>query len=181
MKNTKVSKTLCYILRHKPEEFGLEMDIAGWVEVRPLVEKLAIDTTILTDIVSQDTKGRYEFNKALTRIRATQGHSVPVDLDLATVYRMSEPVFHGTADRFLSSIMEKGLIKQSRQYVHLSTLSVTALAVGARYGKPVLLSIDVDKMLEDGYKIYISSNNVILTDNVPPKYITIVNNQGTLL
>lgn len=168
----KVSKTLSYILRHKPQDFNLEMDGQGWVNVQNLVDRLCINIPTLVGIVNEDSKGRYEFNSDSSCIRATQGHSVEVDLSLKELSKPEQgTIYHGTAERYVSSIIDKGLLKSSRQYVHLSQDLSVAKDVGKRHGKPVVLVLDTDQMYADGVKLYLSSNNVVLCDYVDPKYI----------
>lgn len=170
--NNKLSKTLSFILRHKPEDFGLTMNQYGWVNVQSLVDALGINIPTLVGIVNEDSKGRYEFASNTTVIRATQGHSRPVDLSLIEFPKpLQGTIFHGTAERFVSSIIEQGILKGSRQYVHLSTDTEVAKDVGGRHGKPVVLVLDTDQMYEDGIKFYQSVNNVVLCDYVDPKYI----------
>jgi putative RNA 2'-phosphotransferase len=125
---------------------------------------------LLDDIVKTNNKQRYEYNEDETLIRARQGHSIKVDVNLSE----STPpdiLYHGTATRFLDSILEKGIVKGNRLYVHLSKDEETATTVGARHGKPYVLKIDAKKMYEDGIKFYLSNNNVWLTDFVDAKYI----------
>lgn len=169
-----ISKTLSYILRHKPEDFKLYMDQHGWVEVQPLVDALNINIPTLVSIVKEDTKGRYQFNSDNTFIRATQGHSVPISVDLPEFNSDVPVIYHGTAKRFLDSILEDGLKRMSRVHVHLSLDADTALDVGKRHGSPVVLSIDYQQMKADGIKLLMSDNGVILTDYVAPKYIKVI-------
>lgn len=171
------SKFLSLILRHKPEEIGITLDRNGWADVAELIEKISIkdpsfDTGILIDIVETDKKGRYSFNDNRTKIRANQGHSIKVDVELQEIIP-PKFLYHGTATRFLESIKESGLIGNGRLYVHLSDDMDTAVNVGKRHGKPTILIIDTQKMIKDGYKFYISDNGVYLTERVPYKYITL--------
>ncbi len=125
---------------------------------------------ILERIVRENNKKRYCFNDDKTKIRANQGHSLKVDVQL----KIAEPpkvLYHGTSERFLENIKENGILKQSRQYVHLSNDKETALDVGRRHGKPVVLIINTEKMLNDGYGFYLSENNVWLCDNILWKYV----------
>lgn len=169
-----ISKTLSYILRHKPEDYGLSMDAHGWVSVQELVDALVINIATLVGIVNQDTKGRYEFSSNTQFIRATQGHSIPVDLALEPFVSNITYLYHGTTDRFLSSILSVGLQKQSRNHVHLSIDADTAVDVGKRHGRPVVLQVDYQSLIDDGFKLYISKNNVVLIDEVPPKYLKVI-------
>ncbi|MEM7180224.1 MAG: RNA 2'-phosphotransferase [Spirochaetota bacterium] len=175
-KNKNLGKFLSYILRHKPMAIGLEMDDRGWVSVEALIQKInstrkhGINLDILTAIVKSDNKQRYSFNADKTMIRANQGHSVLVDLG----YEKSIPpeyLYHGTAVINLDSIKQKGLLRRSRHHVHLSLDKKTAVAVGKRHGKPVVLTIKSGKMQRDGIAFYCSENNVWLTETVAPQYI----------
>lgn len=123
-------------------------------------------------IVLNNDKKRYSFNEDKSKIRARQGHSINVDVEL----KEAEPpefLYHGTADRFLDSIMSDGLVPKSRLYVHLSKDEATAEKVGKRHGKPVVLKIETGRMAEDGFKFYLSENEVWLTKTVPPKYLSL--------
>ena len=169
-----ISKLISLVLRHKPETLGLTMDSHGWVETAALIEKLnekqSFDMDMLEEIVRTDNKQRYSFNADKTCIRANQGHSIPVDLELLP----QEPprlLYHGTATRFAESIEREGLKPMSRQYVHLSAQYETAVAVGKRHGKPVIYEIDTAAMRAAGYLFYCSENGVWLTDAVPPEYL----------
>lgn len=169
------SKFLSLVLRHKPEEIGLLLDENGWVSVDELIEKInakgnTLDKHLLETIVDTNDKKRFAFNVDKTKIRASQGHSIEIDLDIQPI----EPpavLYHGTATRFVESIMQQGLQKQQRQHVHLSEKLETATAVGARHGKPIILIVDAKQMHEDGLLFYKSENNVWLTDYVATKYI----------
>jgi len=174
--DTKVSKFLAFVLRHRPEEIGIELDSAGWVSVDELIAGCVAKGCPLTrarldSIVKESDKQRFHFNDNQTKIRAAQGHSAQVDLEL----QPSEPpdvLYHGTASRFLASIEKQGLQKQGRQHVHLSTNIGTASSVGKRYGKPVVLTVDSRRMQDDGCLFFVSENGVWLTDHVPAEYIT---------
>lgn len=167
------SKFIALILRHKPEAIGITLDEHGWANVNELIDDISktqpFTMEMLEEIVRTDEKMRYSFNKDKTLIRANQGHSVPVDVELEE----KEPpkhLYHGTGEKYVSSIEEKGLIPKSRLYVHLSSDYSTAEKVGARHGKPVIYRIQADEMYRDGYKFYLSVNGVWLTDKVPPQY-----------
>ena len=124
----------------------------------------------LKEIVATNNKQRFEFSEDMTRIRARQGHSVHVDVELVETLP-SDILYHGTGERFLDSILEQGIIKGNRLYVHLSETRETAVNVGKRHGKPVVLVIDAKLMAEDGHKFFLSRNGVWLTDYVDVKYI----------
>lgn len=163
------------LLRHKPEAAGIKLDKYGFAIVDELIEGInstgrKIDLVELERIVEEDSKQRYRFNECKSKIRANQGHSIKVQLDLEERIP-PDKLYHGTADKFIGSIKSTGINKRSRQYVHLSKDKDTALNVGNRHGNAVILSIDSKKMVMDGYKFYISENNVWLTDNIPNEYI----------
>lgn len=166
-----MGKQLSFLLRHDSEAFsnGL-IDKHGWRKVSELVKDHKYTKDLLDDIVKTNNKQRYEYNEDETLIRARQGHSINVDVNLSE----STPpdiLYHGTATRFLDSILEKGIVKGNRLHVHLSKDEETATIVGARHGRPYVLKIDAKKMHEDGIKFYLSNNNVWLTDFVDVKYI----------
>ncbi len=175
-KNLKsTSKFLSLVLRHKPAEIGLLLDENGWANVHELIEKVNakgnnLDIDLLNEIVTSNDKKRFAFNEDKTKIRASQGHSIEIDLHLQPSLP-PDILYHGTATRFVESILKEGLIKQQRQHVHLSEKLETATAVGSRHGKPTVLIIHAKQMQEDGLVFYKSENNVWLTDNVAIKYI----------
>ena len=170
------SKFISLILRHKPETIGISLDEHGWADVQALIEGINasgnhhLDVDLLEEIVRTDEKQRYSFNEDHTRIRANQGHSIPVDVELE---EKTPPavLYHGTGEKYVSSIDQEGLISKSRLYVHLSSDVETAKKVGSRHGKPVIYIIDCASMAADGYKFYLSANNVWLTKEVPAKYL----------
>ena len=173
----RISKKLSYLLRHSTAF----IDDHGWAQVTSIIAELQKgwpDFTMdhLRKIVATDEKGRYSFDQGEKRIRANQGHSIPVDVDLK---RMKPPavLYHGTATRFLGSILAEGLTGQSRLYVHLSDSVETAVKVGQRHGKPVVLSVDSARMVADGYEFYLSENGVWLTKQVPANYLVITDGQ----
>ena len=162
------------ILRHKPEVIGIELDEHGWADVDELVRGIAKTRTfnrdILEEIVRTDNKQRYSFNEDKTMIRANQGHSIPVDVELKET-EPPEKLWHGTGEKYTASIDKQGLIRGSRLYVHLSKDSETAVKVGRRHGRPVLYIVKAGVMYRDGYKFYLSENGVWLTKAVPVKYL----------
>jgi putative RNA 2'-phosphotransferase len=170
-----ISKFMSLVLRHKPEEIGLHLDESGWASVQELIEKLQIkgikaDLNTVDTIVTINDKQRFAFNHDKTKIRASQGHSIEVVLDLPAV-TPPDILYHGTTTRFLKSILVNGLQKQSRQHVHLSATIETANAVGSRHGKPVIVTIDAKAMHAAGLKLYLSANKVWLANAVPAEYI----------
>lgn len=171
----KLSKFISLILRHQPDTVGLTLDEHGWADVQELITGInksnrVIDMDTLERIVAEDDKKRYSFNEDFTKIRANQGHSVKVDVEL----KECEPpntLFHGTAERFVSSIKAEGLKPKSRLYVHLSADEAIAIKVGSRHGMPRVLVIDAAKMYADGFKFYLSDNGVWLTEFIPVEYL----------
>ncbi len=170
----KTSKFISLILRHKPETIGISLDEHGWASVSELIEGISkkqyIDMAMLEKIVATDSKQRYSFNEDKTLIRANQGHSIPVDVELP-VKKPPVILYHGTGEKYVSSIDEQGLIPKSRLYVHLSGDESTAKVVGSRHGKPVIYEIHASQMYNDGYVFYQSVNGVWLTKSVPVKYM----------
>lgn len=176
-KSDKLSVFISLILRHKPDIAGISLDEHGWAEVDELISGIngtgrKIDMDILEEIVRTDSKQRYSFNADKTLIRANQGHSIPVDVELDEK-QPPQYLYHGTADRFLDAIMSEGLKPMSRLYVHLSKNEDTAVKVGKRHGKPVVLKIRTEEMWRDGVEFYLSQNGVWLTKYVDKKYIDI--------
>lgn len=171
----KISKLLSYILRHHPDDFGLTLSSDGWVAVDDLLSALrargkGISLETLQKVVAENDKQRFAFSDDGKSIRAQQGHSVQVDLQ----YQPQQPpdtLYHGTVDRFLDSINQQGLDKGARHHVHLSVDQPTAVNVGSRRGKPVLLVIDAKQMAADGFEFFVTGNGVWLVDHVPPQYL----------
>jgi len=171
----KTSKFLSYVLRHHPELIDLNLDENGWANVDELITKSKNDSQGFTfeeldEIVQTNDKKRFIFNEDKTRIRANQGHSIDINLALIP-QQPPEFLYHGTAESNIESILEKGIEKRSRQHVHLSQDKETATKVGMRHGKPIILTINTQKMFDDGIEFYLSENNVWLTDFVDAKYI----------
>ena len=172
---TKTSKFLALILRHKPEAAGITLDAHGWAEVDALLQGMnaaghPIDRAILEEIVRTDEKGRYAFSEDGKCIRANQGHSVAVDVELQETAPPAY-LYHGTAERFAAVIREEGLRPMSRLYVHLSGDTETARKVGIRHGKPHIFRISAAEMARQGYVFYRSANGVWLTKTVPPEFL----------
>ena len=172
----RIGKFLSLVLRHDPAKIGIELDENGWANVTELIEKCKkhryhFSMEDLIEIVETNDKQRYSFNEKRNKIRANQGHSIDIDLALTPV-EPPEYLYHGTATRFLPSIMEQGIVKGSRQHVHLSKDKETATKVGSRHGKPAILTIMSGKMYQDGISFYRSDNGVWLTDYVDVKYIS---------
>lgn len=180
-KLNQVSKFLSFVLRHKPEAIGLQLDANGWATIDSLIEmanndsnnpKLSYD--LITEVVKTSDKKRFAISKDGLSIRANQGHTINIDLELEPT---TPPLilYHGTATRFLDSIFQEGLQTRERQHVHLSADIDSAIKVGQRHGKPVVLKIDTLSMLEQGYFFYLSENNVWLTTVVPAEFISVQN------
>lgn len=175
----KLSVFISLVLRHKPEATKITLDEHGWANVEELLRGInetgrKISMEILEDIVATDNKQRYSFNEDKTLIRANQGHSIPVDVELKE-QNPPEILYHGTATRFLNSILNDGLKPMSRLYVHLSKDIETAWKVGKRHGDPVILKTNSRDMYKDGYKFYLSENGVWLTEKVDVKYFEVMN------
>ena len=159
---------LAFFLRH---DKTYPFDDNGWREVIDLVENHGYTMEELEAIVATNNKQRFEFSEDKSRIRARQGHSVHVDVELEEKIP-PDTLYHGTAESFLDSIFERGIIKGNRLYVHLSSTEGIAIKVGKRHGEPVVLAIDSKRMAEEGHRFFLSRNGVWLTDYVDPKYIT---------
>jgi putative RNA 2'-phosphotransferase len=171
----KKSKFLSLVLRHEPQSAGVTLDEAGWVSVAELLEGcrrngVAISREQLQVLVDTSDKKRFALSDDGLRIRANQGHSVEVDLKYEPA-RPSELLYHGTATRFAEAIRASGLQKMNRHHVHLSLDYDTALKVGQRHGKPLILTVLSAQMHADGHLFYVSANGVWLTDNVAAKYL----------
>lgn len=173
-----ISKFLSLVLRHQPEKIGVELDEQGWVDVDLLLAAInrsgkKLTSVQLHEVVETNDKQRFTFSEDQTRIRASQGHSVSVELG----YEPAAPpefLLHGTPEKSVAIIMETGLKKMARHHVHLHHDQETASAVGQRRGKPVLLQIASGRMHADGYLFYVTPNQVWLTDEVPPQYVSIL-------
>ncbi len=178
MKNkmSEISKFLSYILRHAPHTIELQLDAEGWANIDPLIigaakEGYKIDKAIIQTIVNSSDKKRFALSTDGQCIRAIQAHSTP---DVQVQYIEKEPpdfLYHGTATRFLESIFQHGLIAGSRHHVHLSQEPQTALAVGQRYGKPVILKVESLQMYKQGFKFFQAENGVWLTERAPAEFI----------
>jgi putative RNA 2'-phosphotransferase len=174
----RTSKFLSLILRHDPGKIGLRLDEHGWADVDDLLLKLnrhghALDRAGLEQVVAQNDKKRFAFSPDGARIRASQGHSISVDLELQPV---SPPavLYHGTAQRFQASILEKGLLPVQRTQVHLSKDIASARTVGQRHGQPVIFRVAARQMERDGCSFFLSANGVWLAETVPPRYLTLL-------
>lgn len=179
---TSASKFMSLVLRHEPGRIGLSLDAAGWAPLAELVAKAnasgrGLNVALVREVVKTCPKQRFALSEDGQRIRANQGHSIDVALDLPAV--APPPVlYHGTAHRFLASIQREGLDKRARHHVHLTTDAATAGAVGRRYGELVMLQIDAARMHADGHVFHVSANGVWLTDSVPTGYLTVLPDNG---
>jgi putative RNA 2'-phosphotransferase len=171
-----ISKLLSLVLRHEPEYIGITLDIEGWAKVPELIEKInqkgiQVDFATLQVIVDTNDKKRFAFNNDKTRIRANQGHSIEVELNY-TAQVPPAVLFHGTAVKNVPAIRENGLQKMNRHHVHLTASEDTALKVGQRHGRPVILTVHALVMHEHQHVFYLSENGVWLTDHVPAAFIS---------
>jgi len=169
----KVGKFLSCVLRHKPDMIGLELDLGGWANIEELIsksKKIKLTREIIDKVVETNNKKRYKISDDGQRIRASQGHSIPVDLGLEPK-EPPELLYHGTADRNLDMVKKEGLKRMNRQYLHLSIDEETAIQVGQRHGKPVVIPIKARDMYLEGFLFYLSDNNVWLTNYVPPEFM----------
>lgn len=172
---TKTSKFLSLVLRHEPEAIGLSLDENGWADIDELIRLANADgkpvtRALIDEVVRDNDKQRFAISADGARIRANQGHSIEVDLAL-TALEPPATLYHGTATRFAKSIRNIGLVKQSRQHVHLSSDPDTATQVGSRHGKALVLSIRAGDMHARGLSFFQSENGVWLTDAVAPEFI----------
>lgn len=176
--NKEISKFLSFILRHEPEAIGLNLDSEGWTDIDTLIACATKSGNVLSReviqvVVDTSEKKRFTISEDGLRIRAAQGHSTS---SVAIQHQEKQPpefLFHGTATRFLASIKEKGLLPGSRHYVHLSADEQTAVMVGQRHGKPVVLKIKALLMHEQGFKFYLAENGVWLTDRVSSDFLIV--------
>ena len=178
MELNEISKFISLILRHKPEVIGIQLDLHGWAKTDELITGIceiypSFSMTQLETIVNTDNKQRYSFSEDKSKIRANQGHSINIDLELVPV-NPPTVLYHGTAEKYVASIEAEGLISKSRQYVHLSADIETAVTVGSRHGSLVIYEVAAEDMNKYGYEFYSSENKVWLTRKVPAQYLKIV-------
>lgn len=174
MSLNKTSRFISMVLRHKPWVIGITLDEHGWANVSELVEGLnkvhPLDMETLEEIVRTNEKRRFSFNEDKTKIRANQGHTIPVDVELEQK-EPPEVLYHGTGEKYVESIDSTGLEPRQRLYVHLSTDKEMAAKVGQRHGKPVVYRVNSGQMAKNGYVFYLSVNGVWLTKGVPVQYL----------
>ena len=177
-KLTTISKFMSLVLRHQPRHIGLTLDAAGWADVADLLARAAAAGRVITrddlnEVVATNDKRRFALSDDGLRIRANQGHSVEVDLGLPPI-APPEFLFHGTASRFVASVMQTGLQRRSRHHVHLTEDVAIGRAVGLRYGVPVILRIAAGSMAAQGHVFFKSANDVWLVEDVPARFIEVV-------
>ncbi|RFZ85750.1 RNA 2'-phosphotransferase [Mucilaginibacter terrenus] len=177
---TAISKFLSLVLRHNPKLIVIQLDAAGWVRVDELLEKMAahgkpLTRAVLDHVVATNTKKRFAFDEHGEKVRASQGHSVEVELGLQP-QTPPATLYHGTGSQSVESILATGLEKRNRQRVHLSADTETATKVGQRHGKPVIFEVAALDMYAQGHKFYLSENGVWLTDVVPPVFLKLMLN-----
>jgi putative RNA 2'-phosphotransferase len=173
----KISKFLSLILRHQPEVVGLSLEENGWVSVEKLIKACAdygksFNLAELREVVETNDKKRFAFDETGKKIRASQGHSLEVEIEFE---KQTPPaiLYHGTAEKNVGVIFAEGLKKMSRHHVHLSPETDTANKVGMRYGKPIIFEIDTIAMLAEGFEFFVSANGVWLVESVPPQFLKI--------
>jgi len=176
--NSRASKKLSYLLRHSQDPLYISLE-GGWAKVEAILDTLQISQTQLEQIVAEDEKMRYSFNNSGTMIRANQGHSIPgVHIEFASP-EPPEFLYHGTATRFLESIMKDGLKPMTRQWVHISPTYETAMKVGSRHGKPIVQRVKAKEFVAAGNKLFLSDNGVWLAMAVPSSYLEPLFNEVT--
>ncbi|MBP3955003.1 RNA 2'-phosphotransferase [Gemmata sp. G18] len=176
-KRIRLSKFVSKVLRHEPDSIGITLEPGGWVPIVDLLSGLTKAGTQtsreeLNAVVANCEKQRFAFDETATKIRANQGHSTEVDLQLEEAEPPAE-LFHGTAHNTVPVILRDGLLKMARHHVHLSADTTTAAKVGQRHGKPVVLVVDTAKMRADGHIFYRSANGVWLVEHVAPEYLRV--------
>ena len=171
----RTSRFLSLVLRHDPGAIGLSLDAEGWADVKTLLDRLkehrkSVTRDMLENIVSENNKQRFHFSEDGTRIRAAQGHSIEIDFKLVAK-TPPDVLYHGTASRFVEEIANDGILKMSRQHVHLCEDPRAAHLVGQRHGRAIILEIAAKLMTSHGHQFYLSENGVWLTEHVPPDYL----------
>jgi putative RNA 2'-phosphotransferase len=178
----KLSRFMSYVLRHRPDVIGIELDEAGWADVDELIQRMQeagkrVDRARLQEVVETNDKRRFSLSEDGRRIRAAQGHSIPVMLGLEPTEPPAE-LFHGTASRFLDAILGEGLVPKGRRHVHLSADRRTAVEVGRRHGRPVVLRVASGSMAEQGAVFYLADNGVWLCEKVEPRFLVVLDEGG---
>ena len=178
-----ISKFLSLVLRHRPETIGIQLDEAGWADVNELLAAMKqngreLSPSMLKTLVSQNDKQRFDFDESGARIRASQGHSVPIELGYAAT-TPPDVLLHGTPETSINMILREGLRKMGRHHVHLHVDPSLATKVASRRGRPALLVIDAQQMHENGFEFFVSKNGVWLTEYVPPQYLAVLATDNT--
>jgi putative RNA 2'-phosphotransferase len=173
--NKRISKFLSLVLRHKPEAIDIQLDESGWADVGLLLQKfnqygVTLDLDTLNHVVETNNKKRFAFNESRDKIRASQGHSIQIALGYEPQVP-PEMLYHGTGSQSVDSILSTGIESRRRQHVHLSKDIETAINVGSRHGKPVVLEVLAGQMHQDGFEFFLSENGVWLIDSVPVRYL----------
>lgn len=169
--DTNVSKFLSYVLRHKPESIGLTLDENGWASIEEIVAKSEFTREQIILAINHNEKQRFLIDHTTDRVRANQGHTISVDLQLKKA--IPPPIlYHGTVEKYLASIKKEGLKPMTRQHVHLSATIETATMVASRRGKPIILIINTRKLVKNKHPFYLSENGVWLTEFIPPESIS---------
>lgn len=174
--SNKKSKFLSYILRHQPEAIGITLDSNGWVDINTLITQAdqhgeSLTEKLIKEIVESSDKKRFVISDDGLKIRAVQGHSTKQVKINHAEKTPPEFLYHGTATRFIDSIKKQGLVSGSRHYVHLSADQKTAILVGQRHGKPIVLKVKALMMHHHGFKFYLAENGVWLTPKVPAQFL----------
>lgn len=176
-----ISKLMAKALRHRPDVLGIVVDEHGWTDVNDMIDAIrkkyqSFNLETLECIVEESEKKRYSFNENHTKIRANQGHSLPVDVELK-IAAPPDVLYHGTARKNIETISAEGIKRMNRLYVHLSADIPTALNVGSRHGAPAVFEVDSRQMNRDGYQFYLAENGVWLSEFVPSQYIRLIEPQ----
>ncbi|WP_327858548.1 RNA 2'-phosphotransferase [Acinetobacter guillouiae] len=180
------SKFLSLVLRHQPETIAIQLDSEGWTDVHILLQQMIkhkrpLKLVELIEIVETSDKKRFQLSPDQNKIRAVQGHSIAQVQREYVAITPPDTLFHGTATRFVDSILEKGLISGERHHVHLSADLVTAQKVGQRHGKVIIFILDTKQMHQDGFQFYCAENGVWLTEQVPIKYLKLFESESKKL
>lgn len=171
----RIGKFMSLVLRHKPEDADIEIDVEGWTDTKTLLKNLKINSEELDWILDNNNKDRFAYNESKTKVRANQGHSLPyvqIEFEEVTLEKSPEYVYHGTSTDVFSILLKEGISKMKRTHVHLSKDEETAINVGKRKSSNiVIVKIKAKEMVSEGNKLYISKNGVYLADFVPAKYL----------
>ena len=169
-REVEISRMLSHALRHQPELYGIQLNLQGWADIEMILDKMMIDQNELEFVVNNKSKRRFSISDDKKSIRANQGHSINIQMDLIPNIPPTI-LYHGTSMRTKRSILNDGISRMKRNHVHLSSDVATAIEVGRRHGKPIVFKILAKMMYEDKFEFFISDNRAWLTKNVPPKYL----------